>query len=252
MNSPESSKGFFESKESVEKERYSLTAEPRLVTIDGIDGLGKSTIAKKLVKKLQESFGEDKVIFVNSTKLSGSPKRERIGMRAKQENITASRLETYYIAGVKSAYEEVIIPALLKGKIVVADRSEVDLLRYSFWRNDKESVEKRHEYIRNGTVTHGLWAGNRIFLESGANDTLANLKSRKNNSPDDPTSLEEVKANIDAQKEAEKSIELMPHQGEIKIIREKVERVEDEEEREEYLNKIAERLSANLDLSEKK
>lgn len=252
MNSPESNKGFFEYKESIEKERYLLATEPRLITIDGVDGLGKSTIAKKLAKKLQERFGEDKVTLVNATKLSGSPKRERIGIRAKQENITLSRLETYYIAGVKNAYEEVIIPALRDGKIVIADRSEVDLLRYALWHDDKKSIEKRHEYIQNGTVTHGLWAGNRIFLESDANDTLENLKSREYKSPDDPVSLEDVKANINAQKEAERQIELLPHQGEIKITREKVVRVEDESEREKYLDKLVGDLSASLDLPEKK
>lgn len=252
MNSPEGNKRFFEYKKSVEKERPLLTAEPRLITIDGVDGLGKSTIAKKLAKKLQEHFGEDKVTLVNVTKLSGSPKRERIGIRAKQENITLSKLRTYYIAGVKNAYEEVIIPALRDGKIVIADRSEVDLLRYALWRDDKKSIEERHEYIQDGTVTHGLWAGNRIFLESDANDTLSNLNRRENNSPYDPVSLEEVKANIDAQKEAERQIESLPHQGEIKITREKVVRVEDESEREEYLNKLTKRLFINLDLPEKK
>jgi len=52
-----------------------LTAEPRLVTINGADGTGKSTSAKKLAEKLQERFGKDKVILVSGTKLEGGPKQ---------------------------------------------------------------------------------------------------------------------------------------------------------------------------------
>ena len=167
----------------------------------------------------------------------------------KKENITGLRLENFYIAGVNRAYEEVIIPALREGKIVLVDRSEIDLLRYALWRGDKESAKKRGEYIKDGTATHRLWAGNRIFLESNANDALKNLENRDHKSLDDPTSLEEVKSNISAQKEAEKQIETLPHQGNIKITREKVVRIEDELEREKYLNDLAEKLFANLDLS---
>ena len=38
MKSPEGIQKFIEYKRSVEKERPQLTAEPRLVTIDGVDG----------------------------------------------------------------------------------------------------------------------------------------------------------------------------------------------------------------------
>lgn len=50
MRSPEGIQKFIEYKRSVEKERPFLTAEPNLITIDGIDGAGKSTIARKLPK----------------------------------------------------------------------------------------------------------------------------------------------------------------------------------------------------------
>ena len=229
-----------------------LTAEPRLVTIDGADGTGKSTIAKKLAEKLQGRFGKDKVILVSGTKLERSPKQEKLGVISKLENITSSRLELIYIAGVNRAYGEIIVPSLRDGKIIIANRSEVDLLRYAIWRDKKESIEKHREYIRDGTITHRLWAGNRIFLESDPNDALINLKHRKHKSPWDPSSLEEAKKNAKAQKETEKQIESMSHQGEVKIIREKVLRVEDETKREKYLDELVDRLSTGLNLTEKK
>ena len=57
---------------------------------------------------------------------------------------------------------------------------------------------------------------------------------------------------IEAQQKAEKQIELLLHQGELKIIRKKVIRVEDTSKCEEYLNELAERLSVNLYLPGKK
>ena len=240
----------FEYKESVEKERPLLTAEPRLITIDGVDGLGKSTIAKKLANKLCERFGEEKIILASATKLIGSPKQDKLGVWAKRENISYSRLETIYIAGVNRAYEEVIIPALKDGKIVVVDRSEVDLLRYALWRNDEDSFKKRLKYIKDGTVTHHFLAGNRIFLESNANDVIKNLTNREHKSSSDPQSLEEVEANINAQKEAEKQMELLPYQGKVNVTREEIMRVENESLREIYLNEVVEKLFNSLDLSD--
>ncbi len=250
MKSPEGIQEFIEYKKSVEKERPLLTIEPRLITIDGVDGIGKSTIAKKFVEKLRKRFGEDKVVLVDITNFRGSPKQEKLGAIAKQENINDLRLDALYAAGVNRAYEEVIIPALEQDKIVVADRSEIDLLRYALEYSDKESIEKRKKYIQDGTITHRLWAGNRIFLESNPEDAWENLKYREHNSRYDPTSLEEVEANINAQHEAEKQIESLPYQGEMRIIREKVARIEDASKREEYFDELIEKLSSSISLSE--
>lgn len=252
MKSPEGIQEFIEYKQSVEKERPLLTIEPRLITVDGVDGAGKSTVTRKLAEKLRKRFGEDKVILVNITNFRGSPKQEKLGAITKQENINTLRLDALYVAGVNRAYEEVIIPALEQDKIVVADRSEIDLLRYALEYGDEESIEKRKKYIQDGTITHRLWAGNRIFLESNPEDVWENLKSRRNNSRYDPTSLEEVEANINAQHEAEKQIESLPYQGEMRIIREKVARIEDVAKREEYLDALAEKLSNSIGLQEMK
>ena len=252
MKSSEGIQKFIEHKRSIEKERPLLTAEPNLITIDGVDGSGKSTIVRKLVEKLQERFGKDRVVLADITNLRGSPKQEKLYGVTKQENITESRLDILYVAGVNRAYEELVIPALHEGKIVVVDRSEVDLLRYTIGHGDKALVEKRKTYIQNGTVTHRLWAGNRIFLEADPNDAWENLKSREQKSKYDPVSLQEAEISSKAQKEAEEYIESLPYQGAVQIVREKVRRIEGIKERKEYLDGLIEKLSASLDLSEKK
>jgi len=252
MRLPEGIQKFIEYKRSVEKERPFLTAEPNLITIDGVDGTGKSTIARKLAEKLQERFGEDKVILVNITKLRGSPKQEKLHSVANHKHITGPRLDMLYAAGVNRAYEEIIIPALNEGKIVIVDRSEVDLLRYAIEHDNKTSIEKRKKYIQDGSITHRLWAGNRIFIEADPKDAWENLKNREHKSQYDPTSLAEVEIRGKAQQEAEEYIKSLPHIGEVKIIKERVTRIENETEREKYLNMLVEKLITNLHLPEKR
>lgn len=228
MEFPKGIQKFIEYKQGVEKERPFLTAKQNLITIDGVDGAGKSTIARKLAEKLQEYFGKDKVVLVDITNLRGSPKQEKLRRITKQESIAESRLDMFYAAGVNRAYEEIIIPALNEGKIVVADRSEADLLRYAIEHGDETSIEKRKKYIQDGTITHRLWAGNRIFLETDPKDAWENLRNRKHNSQYDPASLEETKVSDKAQQEAEQYIESLSHTGETKIIKENILRIESE------------------------
>lgn len=252
MKSPEGIQKFIEYKQSVEEERPFLTVVQDLITIDGIDGVGKSTIARKLFEKLQERFGKDKIVLVDITNLRGSPKQEKLRQITKQGIITESQLDMLYAAGVNRAYKEVIIPALNDGKIVVVDRSEIDLLRYAIEHGDEISIEKRKKRIQDGTITHRLWAGNRIFFETDPRDAWENLKNRERKSQYDPVSLEEIEVSTRAQQEAEQYIKSLPHTGETKVIKEKITRVKNEAEREEYLNTLVEKLVANINLSEKR
>lgn len=231
---------FIEYKRNVETERRLLTVDSHLITIDGVDGSGKSSIARKLVKKLQERFGENNVILADITNFRGSDKQERLGVLSKQGG--GCSLDMLYAAGVNRAYADVIVPALKRGAIVVVDRSEVDLLRYAIERSSQDLIKKRIVYIEDGTLTHRLWAGVRIFIESTPSDVLENLKQRKTNSCYDPTSFKEVEASINAQLESEKQVEALPHTGEVKILREQVIRVADESEREKYLDELVDKL----------
>ncbi|MDP1709685.1 MAG: hypothetical protein Q8L21_02255, partial [Candidatus Komeilibacteria bacterium] len=65
-----------EYKKSVEKERPILTAEPKIIAIDGIDGAGKTTLAKILSKKIAVRFGRE--VAVLKFNLSGGPKQKNL------------------------------------------------------------------------------------------------------------------------------------------------------------------------------
>lgn len=94
MKSPEGIQKFIEYKQGVEKERPFLTGEQNLITIDGVDGVGKSSIARKFVEKLQERLGKDKAILVDITNLRGSPKQEKV-LRIENEAEREKYLNTF-------------------------------------------------------------------------------------------------------------------------------------------------------------
>lgn len=118
-----------------------------------------------------------------------------------------------------------------EGKIVVTDRSEIDLLCYVVEYSDEATIEKRKKYIEDRTIAHRLWAGNRIFLDADPKETWENLRNRKHKSQYGPASLEEMEISSKAQQEAEQHIESLLYLGEIQIIKEKVNRIENKTER---------------------
>lgn len=250
---PKSIQQFIEYKHSIEKERPILTVEPRLITIDGVDGSGKSTIARKVFERLEEKFGKGKVVLVDITNLRGSPKQERLRKIAEVESMAGDRLDKIYAAGVNRAYEEIIIPSLKEGKIVVVDRSKIDLLRYALEKEDQEAIERRGKYLKEGTPTHRFWAGNRIFIEAESDDILQNLSERKNLSKYDPKNIEGIEKRIFAQQEAESRIMNMQHEsGDIKVVTKRNERIDDPKMKESYLDKLADEIVNDLEIPKEK
>lgn len=248
MTKIEGIQDFIEYKNSVEKERPQLTVEPRLITIDGIDGSGKSTIARKVFEELKERLGEGRVALVDVTNLKGSIKQEHLHRIVKSQTLSNEQLDKIYVAGVNRAYEEQIIPALKAGKLVVVDRSEVDLLRYALEIGNEKAIEKRSQYIQEGTPTHRLWAGSRIFIEIDPESAWENLMSRGNLSPYDPQNFEAVKERLVAEEQAEKTIQAMPCLGEIRIIRKTNRRIHEPQKREIYLTHMAKEIGDSLKL----
>jgi thymidylate kinase len=227
---------FIKYKNKVEAEKPILTAEQRLITIDGVDGSGKSTIARLIFETLKKKYGKEKVVWADITNLKGSPKQDRLKVISKLPGMSDKRVDQLYIAGVNRAYEEIIVPALEKGKLVVVDRSELDLIRYALESENSESFEKRLKSVSDGTMTHNFWAGNRIFIESSAEDIWENLKGRGNLSKYDPQNFEEVKQRISAQKKAEEELLKLDHDGDINIVREINPRLSNDSELENSLN----------------
>lgn len=214
--------------------------------------LGKVLLLKKIFERLEEKFGKESVVLADITNLKGSPKQEKLYNITKIRKIDDEHLDKIYVAGVNRAYEEIIIPALKEGKIVVVDRSEIDLLRHAIESGDQEAIKKREGYIQDGTPTHRLWAGNRIFIDASPDDILLNLSEREKLSKYDPKNLAEVNKRISAQKEAENKILAMKHLNNApQIIRKNNIRTNSQNPKikQAYLNKLTDEIIDNLNLS---
>lgn len=244
---------FIEYKRKVEKERPILTVNHKLITIDGIDGSGKSVIASAVVKKIKEKFGADAAILVSPSKFTESEGQERLFGLIKKGRLSEEEVNKGVVASFNRAYKDIVIPALGEGKIVVIDRSEVDLLRYGAESGDKELLEQRQKYISDGTLTHRFWAGNRIFIKASCDDVRNNLSLEQRKLSDhDMASLNDVEKREKAQKKAEEMVVSIPHQGEVNIIRKENKRVDDPQTRDQYIDQLADEIVNELIISAKR
>jgi len=156
-----------------------------------------------------------------------------------------------YAAGVNRAYNDLVVPALDSGKIVVVDRSEVDLLRFAMLHDDEKGIEDRKKYIEEGTLTHRYWPGNRISLRASNQDVWDNLQERIKKSKYDPQSIKEVGQFIEAERRAEKMITDIKHTGEVHYLNVDNPRIDDLEELANHLDSLADEVIGQLNLEDK-
>jgi thymidylate kinase len=228
---------FIEYKKSVEAKRPKLTASSKIITIDGIDGSGKSSLARMVYEKMVKKFGSENVVLTAATKLEGGPNQLRL--KALEPTITPELQDKLYLAGVNRAYGEVIVPAIESGKFVIIDKTEVGTLRYALESGNEQSIKDRFRNIKNGTVTHRYLSGKRVFVDVSPEDAWRNLENREGNTVNDPTSLDGVRKRVEAQKEAERQILDLEHEGDVEVLRVTNKRQASQEEAQDYLNQIA-------------
>jgi dTMP kinase len=103
-------------------------APGKLITIEGIDGAGKTTLAVGLVDALQ-ARGIDAILLRDP---GGVPVAERVRELVKDREATiGSRAETLlYAAARAQLVEEAIAPLLARGAIVILDRFVDSSLAY--------------------------------------------------------------------------------------------------------------------------
>lgn len=111
----------------------------RFIVIEGIDGSGKTTLAKGLNKTLSEQGIE--TIFTREP--GGSPFAEEIRQRLFSEagkNMAPAEQMALVHEGRIDHLLTVILPALKARKVVISDRFEMSSLVYQVW-HDKEELE---------------------------------------------------------------------------------------------------------------
>ena len=227
MHNPDRSiESFLIYKRQIETERPQLTVEGRIIALDGINEAGKSAIASRLVEALKSKYGEEGVVLVKFN-FTGGDEQRRLGSIVKNKKPQPGVVGGLISAGINRGYHEVILPALETGKIVVIDRSEIDLLRFALESGDVELYKKRLKLISEGSITHRLWSGNRVFVHIKVEEAWNNLCQRGSNSQFDPKSIEEVQKRVEAQLEVERLAMVLPCKGTVNCIRIENERCDD-------------------------
>lgn len=237
---------YIERKNRIEQERPLLTVEPRLITVDGVDGAGKTTFSRTFAERLGARLGSDRVALVNVNNFVGGPRQERLGDIMRRGDLSSRQLDGMFAATVNRSYGEEVIPALDGGKIVVVDRSEIDLLRFAIEHGSESDVDRRLGYLRDGTLTHRRWAGNRILMRTPAEDAWRNLTARPHRSKYDPASVEDVRRRIVAEQSAESHVLALPHAGEVTVLPFENHRIADDETRDRWLREQADSIIEKL------
>ena len=166
--------------------------------------------------------------------------------RIDEANSKDQQIDKGYIAGVNHGYETKVIPALKEGKIVVIAKSELSLVRFAIHEKNTEKMKRDKESIENGTTTHGVWAGNRIFISTSPEDTMKNIEGRESGmSFLDPKSVEEAREFTETQKEAETFIKSMKTDKPVNFVSIKNNRVEEgfKEHVDEICKKIMDQIN---------
>jgi len=97
-----------------------------LLTIEGIDGAGKTTLAKSLHDKLQSM----QIPVILSKEPTDGPYGKKIRESAKTKRLPLERELFLFIQDRKEHVEKIIKPALKNGKVVILDRYMYSTIAY--------------------------------------------------------------------------------------------------------------------------
>lgn len=251
---------FIQRKKEFKETYEGLKNESNLVSFDGPDGAGKTEISQKVVRKLKEKFKEegknpDDIVYLKYTKLMDTNSQRNISNSIKEckdetgawDKNKINHILNLWSAKLNRSYNDHILPLIKQGRVVILDRSEIDLFRACIEWGNKELLEKITEYMKNGMLTHGITADNRVFIYSSPGDSYKNLTERHITlSCNDPRSLEEMFYRVENEKEAEKLILEINKNKKPNMIKVENKRLENENERDIQLEKIADDIISKL------
>lgn len=117
-----------------------------LIAIEGIDGAGKTTQSKLLLKKLQAE-GYSAVCFHEPTEGKWGVKIKDLAKNGRQTTSPDEEMEFFYQDRIEDV-EKNIRPALKDRKIIIMDRYYFSNIAYQSARGvDPDSIEERNERI---------------------------------------------------------------------------------------------------------
>lgn len=165
-----------------------------LITVDGPDGSGKGTIVRVLLDVLIERYGQESTVHVVPGRFDQSQEAMRFGIKVKQLADDPSTVEhnECFLGALAANYRTVIQPELKKGKIVIADSSEIRSLAYIWDRGLEDAIYSTCLWIAGGKATEGILAKHRIILQTPPEDCLRNVLMRGKIDHGDPLNIAEA------------------------------------------------------------
>lgn len=110
------------------------------IAIDGPDGIGKTTLANKIINKLKYELGIDSI-------LTTEPTKSQLGMEIRKQlsigNTDNKLLLEMFLQDRKEHIENEIIPSIQNNKIILTDRYKYSTVVYQYFQgfNIKELIK---------------------------------------------------------------------------------------------------------------
>lgn len=187
---------------------YEHTVHHRLVSIDGCDGVGKSTLAVSL-RRIIPIYTAAELVVIEPNLFRGSSKAVMLGkeFRRRQAQLTDEDINRYFLVTCQSNYEEIVHPALERGAWIVLVSSDLRALAFTIAERSQSIITYTREVIRRGILTKGLQPKYRCILESEPDALFRRVMGRHSTDAFDPTTLQGYQRRIASIEEAILSIQ---------------------------------------------
>lgn len=201
------------------KENLNLVAYPRLLSVDGPDGVGKGIFVAEFANIMAKIYGNQSVVSTSGTRFEACSKSQILMNKLKTTSNILER-NKLFLYSTKIIFKEIVIPSLNANKIVILDSSDLRHLAFvTAVHGENSSVWKdTFKQIADGVLTYRHQPGVRIILTASPYDLLLNLRRRGSVDEGDPTNKKEAKKRLEAYKKTIKIFKNLPIIGNVKWI----------------------------------
>ena len=151
-----------------------MVAAGLLIAFEGIDGSGKSTQAARLEARLRAEFPEREIVAVREP--GGTPLGEAVRGVLLEGAPRGPRAEMLlYMAARCELYERVVLPALARGALVLADRGNHSTAAY---QGAGLGLDEEQILTLGDQAVGGRWPDRVVWLQMAPAAALARLPLR--------------------------------------------------------------------------
>lgn len=169
---------------------------PNLISIDGPDGSGKSSLSRYFVKMLSDLYRKKTVRVIKPSYFETSREAQNLGRRLKaKEGLlirNSAEHNQFFLRAMRVNFLRVVLPLLESGVLVVLDSSEIRALAFVCHMGDSMAKEQTQRAITHGWLTAQCVPSLRVVLSGNALDLWQNLQTKESLDYGDPQSVDQV------------------------------------------------------------